>query len=257
MPVGGLMRCGRDMRPRLSYCVFGVQRSGSSLLCECLKATGLAGAPEEFFMAWEDGPWAQAQGVATRHEFLAKVLEKGTTPNGIFGIKIMWNYFCEIVAKLQQLPEYAGVPQERLLQTLFPNLHCIWMIRRDNVRQAVSWAKAIQTGIYASYQIEYQKPRQKPTFDFRLIDNLLNVILQGELGWANYFRQCGVEPFKVFYEDFTASCESKTADVLRHLGLDVPSDLKIGKLALQKQADAVNEEWVVKYRALKAAEPCG
>lgn len=243
------------MRPRFYYGVFGVQRSGTSLLCECLKATGVAGVPDEYLMSWEDGAWAQDHGVATRHEFLRKVLEVGTTPNGVFGIKIMWNYFPEIIEKLRQMPEYAGVPQGRLLQTVFPNLRCVWMIRRDNVRQAISWAKAIQTGIYASYQLENQKPRRKPAFDFRLIDNLHKVILQGEIGWANYFRQCDIDPFKVFYEDLAAGRESKTIEVLGYLGLEAPRDLKLNKLPLEKQADAANEDWVRKYNAVKAAEP--
>jgi LPS sulfotransferase NodH len=45
------------VRPRLCYVICAVQRSGSSLLCDALKNTGLAGFPEEYFLdngqGWE------------------------------------------------------------------------------------------------------------------------------------------------------------------------------------------------------------
>ena len=39
---------------RLSYLVCATQRSGSTLLCELLKDTGVAGRPQEFFEAMRD-----------------------------------------------------------------------------------------------------------------------------------------------------------------------------------------------------------
>ena len=55
---------------------------------------------------------------------------------------------------------------------LFPNVHYIWMVRRDKVRQAVSWAKAAQTDIYARSKGEAPVPKQEPAFDFAFIDQL-------------------------------------------------------------------------------------
>ncbi|MBA2364790.1 MAG: hypothetical protein H0V86_14810, partial [Chloroflexia bacterium] len=37
------------MHPHTSYLICGTPRSGSFLLCEALKNTGLAGMPEEYF----------------------------------------------------------------------------------------------------------------------------------------------------------------------------------------------------------------
>ena len=108
------------------------------------------------------------------------------------------------------------------------------MIRRDKVRQAVSWAKVGQIGIYASYQLEHQEPKQKPLFDFELIDSLRRLVLEGEVGWENYFRQCSVEPYKVYYEDLAISYESKTIEVLELLGLTAPKGFKIEDLPVKK-----------------------
>ena len=61
----------------------------------------------------------------------------------------MWNYFHTMLKSLQELPEYKEMDAPQLMAALFPNVHYIWMVRRDKVRQAVSWAKAAQTDIYA------------------------------------------------------------------------------------------------------------
>jgi trehalose 2-sulfotransferase len=133
------------MKPHTSYIICAVQRSGSFLLCEALKNTRLAGFPEEYFLdgqGWEDGEWARQNGVITRSDYLWLVFEKGTSPNGVFGAKIMWNYFPIMLQKLTELPKYRGWNAPELMADLFPNLHYIWIVRGDKVRQAVSWAKA-------------------------------------------------------------------------------------------------------------------
>jgi LPS sulfotransferase NodH len=38
------------MQPHTSYLICAATRSGSFLLCEALKTTGLAGQPEEYFI---------------------------------------------------------------------------------------------------------------------------------------------------------------------------------------------------------------
>jgi LPS sulfotransferase NodH len=72
------------MKPHISYVICAVQRSGSFLLCEALKNTGLAGKPEEYFLngeGWEDGWWARQHGITSRAGYLNLVLDKGTSPN--------------------------------------------------------------------------------------------------------------------------------------------------------------------------------
>jgi trehalose 2-sulfotransferase len=145
------------MNVRTSYAICAVQRSGSSLLCEALKNTGLAGIPEEYFLykedegSWENGCWAQHNGVTSRRGFINLVLAKATATNGVFGTKLMWNYFPHVIRSLQELPEYQGLAAAPLLGMLLPNLHYIWLVRADKVRQAVSWAMAAQTDIYAAW----------------------------------------------------------------------------------------------------------
>jgi LPS sulfotransferase NodH len=243
------------MKPHTSYIICAVQRSGSFLLCEALKNTGLAGFPEEYFLpseGWEDGWWARQNGVITRYDYLRLVLDKGSSPNGVFGAKIMWNYFPTMLQKLTDLPEYSGWNAPPLLADLFPNLRYIWIVRRDKVRQAVSWAKAGQTNIYSWYKGDpLPVPKQEPTFDFTFIDNLYNLILEGEAGWQTFFEACGVQPFKVIYEELVEAYEETALRILDYLNIPFPKDLVFGERRMQKQADALNDLWVERYLAMK------
>jgi LPS sulfotransferase NodH len=246
------------MKPHTSYVICAVQRSGSFLLCEALKNTGLAGVPEEYFLCeqqgrWEDEGswWARHHGITSRQEYLRKVFEIGTTSNGVFGVKIMWNYFPHMLRNLRELPEYAGLEAPELMKRLFSNPKYIWIIRQDKVRQAVSWAKAGQTGVYAWHKGEIPIPNQEPQFDFPFIDNLYGLILEGEAGWLNFFEASGVEPFRVIYEELVETYEQTALDILNYLNIPYPKKLVFGERRLQKQADELNEKWAEKYIQLK------
>jgi LPS sulfotransferase NodH len=174
------------VKPDISYVICAVQRSGSFLLCEALKNTGLAGNPEEYFLngeGWEDRWWARQHGVTSRSDYLHLVHEKGTSPNGVFGTKIRWNYFQTMLKSLRVLPDYREMEAPQLMAAVFPNVHYIWITRRDKVRQAVSWAKAAQTDIYAVSKGKMPEPKHEPEFDFAFIDQLYQLVLEGETGW--------------------------------------------------------------------------
>jgi LPS sulfotransferase NodH len=247
------------MKPQISYVICAVQRSGSFLLCEALKNTGLAGFPEEYFLngeGWEDGWWARQHGVVSRKDYLKLVFEQGTSPNGVFGTKVMWNYFHTMLKSLQELPEYKGLNSPQLMAALFPNVHYIWIVRRDKVRQAVSWAKAGQTDVYAWHKGETPVLKRELTFDFGFIDQLYNLILEGEAGWQSFFEACAVQPFQVEYENLAEAYEETALRILEYLKIPYPKNLVFGERRLQKQADALNEVWVQKYIQMKQAKQC-
>src|ERR1700754_339182 len=159
------------MAPTLSYLVCATPRSGSTLLCHLLDQTGVAGHPEEYFEALrhsgrprrphEDFDPARHANIierlafrempdgtqATPHplwqpetydRYLAWALEQGTTPNGVFGAKLMWGYLGDFAALLRGIAGNAGRTVPELLAATFPNLRYVQITRHDKVRQAVS-----------------------------------------------------------------------------------------------------------------------
>jgi LPS sulfotransferase NodH len=238
-----------------AYAICAVQRSGSFLLCEALKNTGLAGMPEEYFLChdgenWEDGWWARQHGVTSRSAFLELVLAKGTTGNGVFGTKLMWNYFPQVISHFQEMPAYQGLGATEILPKLLPNLHYIWIVRRDKVKQAVSWSIAAQTDIYAAWQAAGKSPPE-PVFDFEQIDLLHNLVLVGEAGWQAFFEKSGVVSLQVVYEELVEAYEVTALRILDYLGVAYPPDLLFGERKMKKQATELNERWAEKYREMK------
>jgi trehalose 2-sulfotransferase len=278
--------------PNHSYLICATPRSGSTLLCEALKSTGVAGVPEEYFEALrhsgrprrpqeyfigaEDrtilrhlGEHASMDGrperspLWDRHDYepyLRWAIERGTTPNGVFGAKLMWSYFGDFVSLLREIPAYRELPIQELLPAVFPELRYVRVVRANKVRQAVSLWKAVQTATWRSEDTDELAtvdeadtqnglgPRLK--FHFRAIEHLLDQILAHEACWDAYFEHCGVLPHVVFYEDFADSPEETALGVLRHIGVEAPASVKI-EPRMQPQTDTLNQRWSRRFSELK------
>ena len=156
----GTMKLVAMSTPRLSYLICATQRTGSTLLCRALSATGVAGHPEEYFLTgdpsffppdwkfWEESPLANAHDVTDRRGYLEVVYDVGSTDNDVFGAKLMWNYLPDVLDRFRALPEFTALSRAQVLATAFPDAQLVLLTRRDRVRQAVSWARAGLTGVY-------------------------------------------------------------------------------------------------------------
>jgi trehalose 2-sulfotransferase len=163
-----------------SYLVCATPRSGSTLVCQALKATGVAGRPEEYFEALRHSgrprrpeeyfagmddrsvfdhlgersigedpqPRSPLWSRAAYDRYLEWAMEAGTTDNGVFGAKLMWGYFEDFVSLLRNVPLYRDVPLEDLMTTVFPEVTFVRVVRANKIRQAVSLWKAVQTATW-------------------------------------------------------------------------------------------------------------
>jgi trehalose 2-sulfotransferase len=239
------------MPPNLSYFVCGTPRSGSSLLCEALKASDISGKPEEYFWRDDEPFWRQRWDVADYAGYIQCALDEGSTPNGVFGAKLMMGgYFSHFVAQLQTLPQFQTGEGRApvMLEAVFPNLRYIWITRRNKVRQAVSFWKAVQTGIWVWPNGEAPMPQTEAVYDFNAIDRLLQEIVLREASWQAYFDDAQVIPKVIVYEDFIAHYVDTTLGILRWLNIDVPHDFRVQAPRIQKQTDEISESWVMRYR---------
>jgi LPS sulfotransferase NodH len=242
------------MRPHMSYLICCNPRTGSWLLSEGLYRTGIAGRPQEYFVGVYEQVCFERWGVSTYAEYLDKVIEVGTTPNGVFGAKAHWDQFKELPPRLRQLPGSEEMAMPELMSRLFPNLHYIWITRRDRVRQAISYHKANQTDRWSNIDgLKYPETKD-PTFNFERIDFLLKLIVANEAAWQQYFNESGVKPLVVVYEELEQAYEATIRQALLDLHITLPANLVITKPRLKKQADLITEEWVQRYQDLKKAQ---
>lgn len=286
-------------RPERSYLVCATPRSGSTLVCQALSETGVAGRPEEYFEALrhsgrprrpeeyflgiedqsirdhlgeraigaEQPPRSPLWSRAAYDRYLEWAFEAGTTPNGIFGAKLMWGYFGEFVSLLRNVPAYRDVPLAELLPTVFPELTFVRVVRANKVRQAVSLWKAVQTATWREdqasakaasvedqdsppYRAFIEEHRPQLRFHFKAIDHLLEQLLIEEASWDAFFEHAGIKPVLVLYENFAAAYETSTLRLLERLGLSPPDDFEL-EPRMKRQSDRINDDWTQRYSELR------
>ena len=208
------------VRPRESYFVCATPRCGSWFLCGLLASTAVAGRPHEWF--WRDTRTSlERLWRVGGDEYVELVLAAGTTPNGVFGAKVMFG----------ALPDL----------TPFPDRRFIWMRRRDRVAQAVSFARAAQSGHWHHWD---PPPRCVPKYRFDAIDVLASEIKELEQSWRRWFDESGVAPLEVAYEDLAAQPSGETARVLDFLGLTGAAEVRPLTVPSER-----TDDWAARYRA--------
>ncbi len=272
-------------QPVNSYLICTTPRSGSTLLCELLTGTGVAGRPDEYFqqlrstrlpmtprdylegVAADIVPLEDHEGKLEQHElfdprrfagfeeYVDWVTDRATTPNGVFGAKIMWPYVAGLVDGLADIPRHRDVvaPND-LLSHAFPNLRFVWLRRRDQVRQAVSLWRAVQTWHWrkdvapAEDRSDQPAPHSRLRYSFEAIDHLRRRIAASDRSWATYFEATDADPMTVIYEDFVQEMQATLTTILRHVGAD-PGAQQPCRPRTARQSDDLTEHWVSRYGA--------
>jgi trehalose 2-sulfotransferase len=269
--------------PTRSYLVCATPRSGSTLLCETLERTGVAGRPREYFEALKETgvprrpreyfwglrspevlrllpPDAQidreAERISTwnRDDYalhLDASLREGTTPNGVFGSKLMWSYFDDFLELMRGIPRFGGMGDGSLLNTAFPDLHYVFVSRSDKVRQAVSLWRALQTWVWRKGDgqgSEEPMPERRAVYSFDAIDHLLDQLRRHEDAWRGFFFRIGKQPLSLYYEDVAGDLEGSVGRVLDALGVERPEgEAAIHTPSMSRQSDELSESWVQNY----------
>lgn len=240
------------MPVRTSYLVCATPRSGSSLLCEVLDSTNLAGHPQEYFWRAFEPDWSMQWQVTGYAAYLRAALRRTSTDNGVFGAKIMWAHMDYFVAKLRQLRRARSATVPELFSAMFPNLHYIWIRREDTIRQAISQWRAMQTGVWNETD-GTPPPATQPVFDFDEIQRLGHEIESHNGAWRRFFRDHRITPSSVLYEHLIADPEAVAAGIIRSLQIATPEQITFGKRTLRRQSDAISDEWVQRYRSIDSA----
>jgi LPS sulfotransferase NodH len=214
----------------------------------------VAGRPEEYF--WRDNePLYRARWhVSSYRDYLERALSEGTTPNGIFGAKVHAGvYLSHFIEQLQSVAPF-NAPQHSLfsvLRAVFPALKFIWLTRRNKVRQAVSWWKAVQSQEWVRHTPDARTPAQPLMYHFTAIDQLVNESLMREAAWDAFFTEWHIRPLTLVYEDFIEDYAGTVAQVLDYLEVRATYRLDDTAITLRRQADSLSEVWVQQYREEK------
>jgi trehalose 2-sulfotransferase len=83
----------------LSYVIAATPRSGSTLLCDLLSATGVAGEPQSYYRREDIEDYVRTWGLSSpdaigdeafERAYLEAVRRAGAGETGVFGLRLMW-----------------------------------------------------------------------------------------------------------------------------------------------------------------------
>jgi LPS sulfotransferase NodH len=253
--------------------VCATPRSGSTLLCELLTASGVAGRPlehveslradgrplepREYFTGLEDPevlgrlpPSAPSlpQHVPIR-ERLDAVVRHATTPNGVFGTKVMWSYMADLQDRLAELPELAPLGDAERVAALLGDVRWVHVHRPDRCAQAVSMWRAVQTRAWRADDDD----ACDPAYSFAGIDHLVRQLEAQQRAWREWFAAEEVEPLCLSYDEIAADPPAALRRTLAHVGIEEAPGEPSREPPLRRQAGAQSREWAERYAADRAA----
>jgi LPS sulfotransferase NodH len=248
--MGGLFHKLRH--PRRCYVVCTIPRSGSNLLTDGLRDTRHAGMPKQFFLPKAESGYAAELGidpVADYAGYVRAIVNAKITRNEVFGFKLMSWYLDDFLARLREAHGFGNSTTSdlELLCNAFPRLRFIRIMRRHKLRQALSTARALQTGLWKVQ--EGKSILREPEFDPDLIEQSLHEAERQDKLWDNFFRAIGIEPFEVEYEMLCQDYEKTIRAVLNFLKIKLPAGARVGPPVTTRQADEISRKWEERFIA--------
>ncbi|WP_305783313.1 Stf0 family sulfotransferase [Symbioplanes lichenis] len=235
-----------------SYFVCATPRTGSSLLLGLLDSTGVCGRPQSYFRAPDEALWADRWQLTRPYrypDFVRAARAAGSTPNGVFGAKLMWGTVGEVVDRLGD--DLAVVAGE------FGRTGFVYLKRHDVLAQAVSWLRAEQTatwfvGGHGEISGNDGGTGREPTFDADAIRRFVDTIEEHNAAWERWFAACGIRPHRVTYEDLEQDMVAVTRGIVDFLGVGGPAAAIVARH--RRQADELNRRWIARYRRETSGE---
>jgi trehalose 2-sulfotransferase len=238
----------------VSYLLCGTPRTGSTLLCSLLSSTGVAGQPESYFREPDHRVWASRFGLGATEEgetdyldFVRGAVRAGSTSNGVFAARIMWGTMHLLVEGLRRhIGNHRDVD---VLEGALGPLRFVHLQRLDVVAQAVSWARAEQTGFWQ----HGDRSGATAELDLDQVERLVATIHEQNEAWRAWFASQAVEPLRLTYESLVSSPVGAVSRVLDLVGTAPP----VGWAPVsspERQADSLNAEWVRRYWARRPGD---
>lgn len=250
--------------PERSYFLCTMPRSGSTMLCDLLTQTGVAGRPNSFFRPQSMADFAKEWNVPAQtlegfdQSYIDTAITQGTAGTGCFGMRIMWqNNMPGLLKRLGALYPEASTALEKL-QAGFGPLKFIHLARADKVAEAVSLAIAEQSGLWHrnadGTELERIAPPAEPIYNAAQIHEAYREVTTGQDAWANWFAAQDITPIRVTYEALAEAPDTQLARILIFLGLDPGKAAGITP-GTARLANQRNRDWTKRFRAEAGLAP--
>lgn len=239
-----------------AYVICGTPRSGSTLLCEMLWASGVAGRPNSYFREQDSAHWATVWNIDVSDDraFLDAMRTHGRDGTNMFGLRLMWGSLAHATQRLQRgLEHIADLPT--LCQMAFGPTRFIHLSRADTLAQAISLVRAEQSGLWhlnADGSVLEGRAAAPVHYDGARIGTVLDEIKADNAHWTAFFADHDLVPLRLDYETLAADPQAALAFVLTALGFHADIAATV-PTRTARMADGISEDWKARYRAETAA----
>ena len=232
----------RASPPAQTYLFASVPRTGSTYVSHLLWQSGCLGAPLEYLNFEPTGPYGFANtSPQAQSELWSRALVSRTSPNGVFGLKAF-------PLQLQLLQTQNPPLLAQVMRTMLPGpgrTRMVQLRRRDRTAHAISYARAILSGIWRSEQ--EGEGRDEPDYSELAMQRTLRMIDEQEGAWTAMCRDLGVKPMVLWYEDVLADPETAVAAVARHVGVALDPAAAVAIPQIRRQSQTGAEAWRSKH----------
>jgi len=238
------------------YAIWFSQRNGSTLLCKALEETQVLGKPGEHLTLHDGESLLEKYHTSEYAEVQEIILKTGATDNGVFGVKLNAPKKDNdpLFTALRQLPRASKISgldtHFKVWDAIFPNCKHLFITRRNKVRQAVSWWKAIVTNEWHRKQGDpsnTQMDRLSDKYDFNAIKHLFLEISLRESKIQAFLDEGGCSALTIVYEDFIHDYTGTIQKIGQYLGQDM-QNIPIAQPYFKKLADDISDEWTERFR---------
>lgn len=242
--------------PAAGYIICGTPRSGSTLLCDLLQQTGVAGRPNsyyrlqsipDFVARWNIEP---GEGLDFERRYLAAAIKAGTGDTGMFGLRVHALSLFDLLGRLAML--HPAEPTDRArIDAAFGTTIYLRLRRQDKVAQAISRVKAEQSGLWHRRvdggAREQVKPYEAPVYDAAKLSAFIDEMEKHEAVFDAWVAGQDITPIDVSYEELSADPRETLARILLALGRDAAAANR-AEVMTAKLGDALSLEWAARYR---------
>jgi trehalose 2-sulfotransferase len=239
-----------------AYIICGTPRSGSTLLCDLLAGSGVAGRPNSYYRPPSIADFAEEMGVPLAagaagfdRAYLAAVLKAGRGDTGVFALRLMWDAVAPLSERLDRLFPDLATDALRFERAFGPVTY-LYLSREDKVAQAVSRLKAEQTGLWHvaadGSDRERSGPPRSAVYDAERLSTFIAEVARDEAAWERWFSAQRIAPFRLTYDQLAADPRAVLARVLTALGLDAARAAGVA-VRTSRMADAESLAWVARY----------
>ncbi|MEZ4888535.1 MAG: Stf0 family sulfotransferase [Chitinophagales bacterium] len=136
----------------------------------------------------------------------------------------------------------------QLLQEVCVDIKFIWLIRRNKVRQGLSYWKADHTKKWHQYQKEAPKEKVKNFLPTKKeLNKYVIQLALDDAHWEEFFTKNQIIPLTIVYEDFILNPDQTIKDVLNYLGIKPTKNTYFNSFSEFKMACDDSNDFINNY----------